>query len=92
MSRLRTSSIRGVLLLVGLTGVLLGPWYLAPIVIVLLSVRYRSWEALALGFLMDLLWHPVGNGLLHSLPLFTLGALIIVWALEPLRTQLLASA
>lgn len=68
---------------------MLPPW--APaIAIVLLSIRYRAWEAILIGALVDLTWLPSGTEL-HSLPFFTLSAIIIVWGLEPLRSQFLIS-
>lgn len=86
-----TISIRITLVLVGLIGLIIGPWLLTLISIILLSLRYAAWEALFLGLLMDLLWHPSGQ-LFHALPLFTIGSIAIVWGLEPLRRQLLSSA
>jgi len=91
MSRLPTTSIRIVLFALGLIGLLIGPWVLTLIAVVLLSLRFRAWEALLLGLMTDLLWAPSG-GFLHSFPFFTIGAIIIVWGLEPLRRQLLSSA
>ena len=82
---------------------LLPPW-ITLLIMVLLSVRYAAVEVLVLGLLMDFLWFtPVTllgtassglgglSGLVHSLPLFTLVALILVWGLEPLRNELLLS-
>jgi hypothetical protein len=54
----------------------------------ILAVRFRAWEVLAVGALVDLLWLPAG---LTPLPLFTLAALILVWGLEPLRNEFLLS-
>ena len=54
---------------------------------VLLAVRYRAPEVLALGLIMDLLWLP--DTVLSTAPLFTLGALLLVWGLEPLRNEFL---
>ncbi len=90
MSHLLTTSIRVLLGALGLFGILSGPWLLTPISIVLLSLRFRAWEALFLGLLMDLTFEPAG-GFFHSIPLFTLGAILVVWVFEPLRKQLLVS-
>jgi hypothetical protein len=64
----------------------LPPW--VPIAcIILLALRYRAWEAILIGALIDLVWLPAGTA--HALPLFTILALIIVWGFEPLRAQFL---
>lgn len=91
MLRLPTNSIRVVLGLIGLVGLYTGPWFLTPIAIILLALRYRAWEGLILGLCMDLLWHPAG-AFFQPFPLYTFGAIIIVWVLEPLRRQLLAAS
>lgn len=88
MSRL-TSFFRAVLLLMGLIGALFGPWWLPVIAIVILSLRFRSWEALVIGLVADFVWLPAG--LVAHPPLYTLGAIVLVWALEPLRRRLLVS-
>ena len=61
------------------------PAWATVLCIVALSIMCRSWEALALGLFMDLLWLPSG----YPLPIFTSIALVIVWGFEPLRLQLL---
>lgn len=63
------------------------PWITA-LCILLLAIRYRAWEALLLGFFMDLLWLPADIGL-YTFPYFTLISLFLVWAFEPLRLQFL---
>ena len=52
--------------------------------ILLLSLRWRAFEALALGLGMDFFWLPVGH-----VPLFTLGAILVVWIMEPIRREFL---
>lgn len=69
----------------GFVGVFLAPWWATILCILALSVLCRSWEALALGLLFDLLWLPAG----FPVPVFTALALIIVWGLEPLRLLIL---
>lgn len=81
------TSIRIALTIVGLWGLVFAHPAVPLLCIVLLSLAYRSFEALALGLLVDFAWQPVG--LLHPLPYCTIAAIVIVWALEPLRTQLL---
>ncbi len=79
--------MRILLALFGLVSLFFAPAWVTLVCIVALSVRFRSWEALALGFMMDMLWLPTSP--LHGMPLFTLFALGVVWILEPLRLQLL---
>lgn len=62
------------------------PWWVTVILMVGLSIRYRAWEILVMGFIMDALWTPAG---LTYLPLYTMVAIAIVWLFEPLRDQLL---
>lgn len=88
MSRLPTISLRVAATFVGLAGILYGPAWLPLVVITLLSLRYRAWEALILGMCMDLMWMQ-SAALLPSMPLFTLVSLVIVWGLEPLRAELM---
>ena len=82
--------MRHVLAIIGFVGSLvLAPW--VPIAcIILLAVRYRAWEAILLGAFIDLLWLPTGIGW-HTLPSFTIAAIVIVWGFEPLRAQFLIS-
>ncbi len=67
-------------------------FFLSPIfvflAIIALSVRYRAWEALFMGLLMDFMWTP-GGSFIMIFPFATLLAIFIVWALEPLRSELL---
>ena len=59
----------------------------APIVpMILLSMRFRAWEALFIGILTDFLYAPG----LH-IPLYLFSSILIVWAFEPLRKELLLS-
>ncbi len=90
MSYLPLYSIRAGIVFFGLVGICIGPWILTPISIILLSLRFRSWEALLLGLCMDLTFQPSGD-FFHTIPFFTLGAIAVVWLLEPLRRQLLLS-
>lgn len=57
------------------------------ICIVLLSFAYRSFEAILLGLFVDFAWQPVAY--MEPMPYFTLGAILVVWLLEPIRMQLL---
>ena len=80
------NSTRILLGLWGLWAVLFGPWWLPLVPIVLLSMRFRAWEGIFLGLLMDFLWLPA-----YHVPFYFLGALAIVWFFEPLREELLLS-
>jgi hypothetical protein len=82
--------LRLALALVGLVSVLFAPWWLPLACMVLLSLRYAAWEVPLIGVAMDLLWLPAG-WLVHPFPLFTVGALLLVWGFEPLRRQFLVS-
>lgn len=72
---------------VGFIGALFGIVWIPISCIVLLALRFRSWEALVLGLMIDLTWMPLGTE--FALPIFTVGSIFIVWALEPLRLELL---
>ena len=86
MYYLRNNSIRVVLGAVGFLGALFASPFLPLIAMILLTLRFRAWEVLLLGLVMDFLWLP---GLfLYPVPLFTVGALILLWGLEPLRNEL----
>jgi hypothetical protein len=52
------------------------------------SVRYRAWEILLIGIFMDFVYLPIGG--FFGFPFVaTAVALILVWGLEPLRSQLI---
>lgn len=76
-------------MLIGSAGALFASWWLALLCMVLLALRYPAWEVLAIGFLIDLVWLPGGDG--FSIPLFTLGAIVMVWIFAPLRARFLNS-
>jgi hypothetical protein len=80
------NSIRIFLSCLGLYAVLFGPSWLIVVPMLLLSMRFRAWEVIALGLLADFLWLPG----LH-LPLFLIAGICIVWVFEPLRRELLVS-
>jgi hypothetical protein len=79
---------------VGFFGAIFLSAWVPAICIVLLCVRFRAWEAILLGLFMDLLWlgpHESFQASFYGLPLFTIGAIIIVWAFEPLRREFLSA-
>ena len=82
-----TILIRVLLTFFGVWGIMFGyPWMVLASM-TFLALRFRAWEVLALGASMDLLWLPE-KFLYDPLPLFTLGALLLLWGLEPLRKEL----
>ncbi len=80
------NSLRVFLALFGFWAALFGPPWLIFIPIVLLSMRFRAGEVMALGLFTDFLWAPA----LH-VPLFLISSIVILWAFEPLRKELLIS-
>lgn len=79
--------IRILLTLIGVFGGMFVHPMVPIVCILLLACAYRSTEALFLGLFMDFAWQPLSY--LHPLPYFTLGAIVIVWLFEPIRSQLL---
>ncbi len=61
------------------------PWWVGALIGLILAVRYRAWEVVLFGALLDVLWLP--SGFFFGLPLATCIALTVVWMLEPLRRQ-----
>ncbi|HEV3245532.1 MAG TPA: hypothetical protein VG102_04205 [Candidatus Paceibacterota bacterium] len=82
------TALRIIVAVVGFFGAIFAPWWIPAACIVLLSLRFRAWEAIALGVFMDLLWFSPETSF-HGLPLLTIGAIVIVWAFEPLRSEFL---
>lgn len=80
------NSFRVFLSFLGIFGAVFGPAWLPVVPMVLLSMRFRAWEVIALGLFVDLLWLP---GL--RFPLYLVLSIAIVWAFEPLRKELLLS-
>ncbi len=79
-------NVRACVSLVGALGVFFAPWWVPALCILFLAIRYPAWEALFIGLLVDLMWLPA---LGFSAPLFTIGAITIVWLFAPLRSQFL---
>ena len=80
------NSFRIVLSILGVYAVLFAPPWLPIVPMILLAMRFRAWEIMILGLLTDFIWTPT----LH-VPLFLLASVVIVWAFEPLRKELLLS-
>jgi hypothetical protein len=90
MSFLLRNKFRLPLFLAGIAGALFAPAWVPLLCMGLLAFRYRAPEVLALGLIMDFLWlAPSTFGILSALPLFTLAGLVLVWGLEPLRSEFL---
>ena len=79
------TNLRVALALLGLLGALLLPIWIPILVALILALFWRAWEVLCIGLLIDFAWSPV-----HSFPYFTLGAVILVWILEPIRKEFLS--
>jgi hypothetical protein len=76
------------LAVLGFLSALIAPPWVALVVIIILSVRWRAWEAPLIGLVMDFMWLPSG-GFFSPLPLYTIAAIAIVWGLEPIRIRFL---
>ncbi len=72
----------------GILSVFILPWWIPMVCVTILALRYRAWEAILIGVLIDLAWLPSAPSI-HTLPIFTIASIIIVWGLEPLRAQFL---
>jgi hypothetical protein len=73
------------LLSVAMFGSALFVWWIGAIFALALCLRYRAWEVVLFGVLLDILWLP--SGAFYGIPVATGVALVTVWALEPLRRQ-----
>jgi len=78
--------IRAFIAAAGFLGIIFFPPWFSLVCGIILAVRYRAWEVILMGLCMDLLWMPSGA---WQIPYATLLAIFIVWALEPLRSELL---
>ena len=70
---------------IGVISAVAGWPVLTALSILVLSIRYRAYEAPFIGLFTDLLW----QGSAWHLPYFTIGALAVFWLFEPLRTEFL---
>lgn len=97
-----SNNIRILLALGMFASVIFAPPWFAGIFAVALSLRWRAWEVIAAGMVMDFLWMPVsvspapvlelaklGLGSFDAIPFATIISIIVVFCLEPLRRQLL---
>ena len=74
----------------GILSVLFLPAWVAIVIMAILSARYRAYEVLFLGLIMDFMWAPAAFSY-ATLPWFTLTAILFVWILEPLRSEFMPS-
>lgn len=88
MSPRLVASLRVLLAATGFIGAVTGPTWLPVLAVVLLALRFRAWEGILIGLTVDLLWQPSG-WIIGSFPLYTFGAIVLIWALEPLRKKLI---
>ena len=88
MSYRTESLLRVGIATVGFLSAFVAPWWVPMLAIILLAFRFRAWEALLIGLLVDLLWLPTGSPL-AQVPFFTIVSIAIVWGFEPLRSQFL---
>lgn len=70
---------------IGVLSAVAGWPVLTALAILVLSIRYRAYEAPFIGLLTDLLW----QGSPWHAPYFTIGALAALWIFEPLRAEFL---
>lgn len=80
-------SVRTSLAILAVCTLILGPYWIAAIIAVALSVRYEAYEVFGLGLLADFLFVPMFGGVF--VPVATLATLILVWGLSPVRRELL---
>jgi len=78
------------LALAGFVSVFAFAWWVTMLFVVALAVPYRAWEAILIGVLLDIVWLPTG-AFTHPFPFCTLASIVIVWILEPLRSEFLAA-
>ena len=88
MSLLRNNATRVLLALASVASVVFGPPIVSGVCIFLMALLFGGWEAIAIGMCADFIFLPSGS-FLFPLPFFTVTALILVWAFEPLRGEFL---
>lgn len=86
-----SNNARPLLAAVGFFGAIAAPPFVPLLVMLLFAFRFTAWETVAIGFFVDLVWFTPSSveGLIGSLPLFTLIGIVLVWGLEPLRSEFL---
>lgn len=86
-----TNNIRISLGIVLFAAVVFAPPWAVALVAIALAARWRAWEIIAAGMLMDFLWLPTSIPFLslQAVPYATIFAIAIFMIFEPLRRQLL---
>lgn len=84
MSRNNLNGLRVGIAAFGLLSGLLLSGSLTMIAIIALAFLWRAWEAPFLGLIMDFISLPV-----VGIPFFTIGSIILVWLMEPIRKEFL---
>ncbi len=75
---------------VAMASVFFAPAWVPLLTVGMLALRFAAWEAVLVGFLVDLLYAP--GGFFWGIPMpATLLMLVVVIALYPWRTQLAVS-
>lgn len=82
-------TFRLILVAIAYIGAVALPYWVPLICLVLLSMRFRAWEAVGVGIVMDFLWVPAYGA--FPMPLFTVITIVILWMFEPLRSEFLLS-
>jgi hypothetical protein len=80
--------MRQLLLTFILISSLFAPIWAVIILAGITSFRYRLWELLLIGLFIDFIYLPTG-GFMGFPYIATVISLILVWGLEPLRSQLI---
>lgn len=89
----RPNTIRVLFALVAFVSVVVGPWWATLIIAVALALRYRAWEVIGIGLLMDILYMPFPFSLsFETLPWGTIAAVVLLFGLEPFRRRLLTGS
>jgi len=76
--------VRIIIAVIGFIGAIFLPTWVPIAAIIVSAFFWRAWEAMALGLFVDFLWLPT-----HAFPWITLGAIAVVWLLEPIRSEFL---
>lgn len=83
----RVTFFRIALAALGVGSVFIAPPWVPAVCALLLALRWRAWEVLAIGVLTDLVW--LSGSFFYGLPLATLFAVGLLSLLEPFRNELL---
>jgi hypothetical protein len=83
------SNTRLVLAVLLFLSVIFTPIWVSAIIALALALRFRAWEVVVAGLLVDLMWMPTSVSIPGALPIATLTALALVVVFEPLRRHLL---